>query len=301
MRSSRDNKCSMDKILTILKPENPLPVVFDSPHSGSDLPEDFKYACTKKELQSTEDRYVDDLFACAPDHGAPLLIAKFCRSYIDVNRAVDDIDPMLLAGEWPFGEIKPTARSAAGIGLLRRLVKPGVPVYDRDLSVEEVAARIKKYYVPYHEALGELIEDAHYNYGQVWHINCHSMPSSSARTHRAIGFVGNEPVVPDFVIGNRDGTTAGPDFTRAVREFLEGLGYNVALNDPFKGVELVERYSAPMAGRDSIQLEINKALYLDETTNKKNKKYDAFKADIEKFVKFCTEYAQSQLNDLAAD
>lgn len=279
-----------------------MPVVFDSPHSGSHYPKDFNFACSEEDLEATQDKFVDDLFECAADHGASFLHATFSRSYIDLNRAVDDIDPMLLEdGKWPFGELKPTQRSAAGIGLLRRLVRPGVPVYDRDLSAEEVAKRIKKYYVPYHEALGQLIEEAHYNYGQVWHINCHSMPSSSARTKRAMGFVGNEPITPDFVIGNRDGTTSGPEFTRAVHDFLEGLGYHVALNDPFKGVELVERFSAPLAGRHSIQLEINKALYMNEETGKKNKKYKAFKADIEKFVTFCVQYAQDNMHDLAAD
>ncbi|MCB1532589.1 MAG: N-formylglutamate amidohydrolase [Alphaproteobacteria bacterium] len=292
----------MDKIFEIFAPENPLPLIFDSPHSGTIHPDDFGYACTEDDLERTEDKFVDDLFESAPDHGATLLIAKVSRSYIDLNRAPDDVDPMLIEGEWPFGEIKPTPRSAAGIGLLRRLIKPGVPVYDRKLSPEEVMERVKKYYIPYHKTLAELMNEAHYNYGQVWHVNCHSMPSTSARTKRAIGFVGNEPQTPDFVIGNRDGTTAGPDFTRAVKEHLEDLGYAVALNDPFKGVELVERYSMPTAGRHSIQLEINKALFMDEATNKKDtKKYKGFKADIETLIKFCADYARSNLRELAAD
>lgn len=292
----------MTKIFEIFEPETPLPLIFDSPHSGDTYPDDFKYACTKEELSRTEDKYVEDLFQSAPEYGAHLLIAKVSRSYIDTNRAPDDIDPMLLDGDWPFGEIKPTARSAAGIGLLRRLVKPGTPVYDRKLKPEEVMKRIKKYYIPYHKALAELINDAHYNFGQVWHINCHSMPSSSARTRRTIGFIGNQSQTPDFVIGNRDGTTAGPDFTRAIKECLEDMGYAVAINDPFKGVELVARYSEPLAGRDSIQLEINKALFMNEETNRKStKKFNAFKKDIDKLIQFSADYVQSNLGALAAD
>lgn len=292
----------MTKIIDVVTPETPLPLVFDSPHSGRTYPEDFGYACDLDDLKRTEDRYVDDLFENASEYGASFLTARVSRSYIDTNRAVDDIDPMLLEGEWPFGEIKPTARSAAGIGLLRRLVKPGLPVYDRQLKPEEVMKRIKKYYIPYHEKLAELINEAHYNFGQSWHVNCHSMPSSSARTKRPMGFVGNQPVTPDFVLGNRDGTTAGPDFTRAMKEFLEDLGYAVAINDPFKGVELVERYSSPLAGRHSIQLEMNKALFMNEETNKKStKKYKAFKEDVEKLIQFCADYAQSNLGALAAD
>ena len=291
----------MKDILSISKPEEALPLVFDSPHSGSFYPKDFKYACTKADLERTEDKFVDDIFENAPDYGAAFLCAKFARSYIDANRAVDDIDPMLLEGEWPFGEIKPTPRSASGIGLLRRLIKPGTPVYDRDLSAEEVAKRIKKYYAPYHQALMELIEEAHYNFGQSWHINCHSMPANTATTKRAIGFVGHKPITPDFVLGNRDGTTCGPDFIRALKECLEDMGYNVAINDPFKGVELVERYSSPLAGRHSVQLEINKGLYMNEVTGKKNKNYKTLKADMEKFMAFIADYAKGNLRALAAD
>lgn len=292
----------MTKIFEIFEPKTPLPLVFDSPHSGRTYPEDFGYACSKDDLERTEDKYVDDLFKSAPEYGASLLTARVSRSYIDLNRSVDDIDPMLLDGDWPFGEINPTARSAAGIGLLRRLIKPGTPVYDRELQPTEVMKRIKECYIPYHQKLAELINGAHYNFGQSWHVNCHSMPSSSAITRRPMGFVGHQTQTPDFVLGNRDGTTAGPDFTNALRDFLQDLGYAVAINDPFKGVELVERYSAPMAGRHSIQLEINKALFMNEAANKKDtKKYKAFKDDIEKLIQFCAQYAQSNLRALAAD
>ncbi len=291
----------MSEIFSVFRPQNMLPIIYDSPHSGTHYPEDFNYACDLHILRSAEDTYVDDLFAGASNHGAALLTAHFPRSYIDVNRAADDIDPNLLEHDWPGGNINPTSRSDAGIGLLRRLVKPGAPVYDRTLSPQEIQHRIKNYYHPYHNALAQLIDEAHYRYGKVWHINCHSMPASSATPKRAIGLVGYEGKPCDFVLGNRDGTSCDIGFTHALRNFLKKLGYVVGINDPFKGVELIKRYSNPARGRHSIQLEINKALYMNEETFEKNSNYDTLRRDIEKLMEFIATYTRAQLTDLAAD
>ena len=291
----------MDNILTIHAPQSPLPLVFDSPHSGHHYPEDFGFACDFAALQRTEDKHVEDLFAPAPEFGATLLLAHFPRCYIDANRAVDDIDTKIMDEDWPFGPIAPTSRSDAGIGLVRRLVKPGLPVYNRPLSAEEVAHRIEKYYRPYHTALEKILDDAHYNFGKVWHINCHSMPASSARPKQPIGLVGSKPRECDFVLGDLDGTSGDVRFNYALREFLKSLGYAVTVNDPFKGVELVGRYSNPPRGRYSLQIEINKSLYLNEETNEKNKNYPALKADVEKMIIFCANYVNAQLIDIAAD
>ena len=145
--------------------------------------------------------------------------------------------------------------------------KPGQPVYDRDLTPAEVRSRIETYYHPYHDVLEKLIEGAHYNFGQVWHINCHSMPSASA-SRGALNRV-NPFQTPDFVLGDRDGTTCDIDFTHFLRDQLKSMGYKVAINDPYKGVELVERYSDPARGRHSIQIEICRSLYIDEETYQK--------------------------------
>jgi N-formylglutamate amidohydrolase len=291
----------MKEILSIHKPKNPLPLVFDSPHSGSHYPDDFHYACDLADLRRTEDSYVDELFACVPAYGGALLAAHFPRSYIDVNRAHDDIDPELLAGAWAHGTIAPTARSEAGIGLIRRLVRPGVPIYDRSLSAAEIAARIERYYHPYHGALDDLLRAAHYNFGQAWHINCHSMPSSGAYPKRAAALVGNAPRHSDFCLGDRDGTTCDLEFTHALRDFLKQRGYTVTLNDPYKGVELVRRYSSPARGIHSLQLEINRALYMSEETLEKSDHFPALQSDIEKLVAFCASFAESRLTDMAAD
>jgi N-formylglutamate amidohydrolase len=286
-------------IYGIIQPKNrPLPLIFDSPHSGRIYPEDFKFACSFEELQKAEDNYVDDLFDHTPLYGAHLLKAYFPRTYIDVNRCEYDIDENVLSDKWPH-TIKPTQRSHAGIGLIRRILKPGIPVYNRTLSIEEVLNRIDTYYRPYHESLKALLDQAHYDFGSVWHINCHSMPSGKFSAVRSgLSIFSHEP---DFVLGNRDGTTSSIDFTRETREFLRSLGYRVAINNPYRGVELIRKYSSPAEGRHSLQIEINKALYWDEKHSSKNKNYEQLKKDLEKLTQFFAGYVKNNLIDLAAD
>jgi len=287
-------KESVQGVYTLYKPSNPLPLVFDSPHSGRVYPHDFDYACPLDALEKAEDKYVDDLFITAPDHGATLLLAEFPRSYIDVNRCARDLDPHLITDHHKMNSA-PTARSHAGIGLIRRLLRPGVPIYNRPVTLAEVQNRLQTYYHPYHETLKALIEGAHYRFGEVWHINCHSMPSQSAGTRAAPAHA------PDFVLGDRDGTTCDLGFTHAVRDFLKGLGYRVAINDPYKGVELVRRYSAPLRGRHSLQIEVAKRLYLNENTNEKLSQYNEVKVDLERLISFCAAYVQDRALPLAAD
>ncbi len=299
------NPTPNNQVYTLDHPQNPLPMVFDSPHSGRNYPDDFGFSCPFSMLQKAEDNYVDDLFTAVPSYGGSLLCALFPRTYIDVNRAPDDIDPDLLtdddtdaAAHWQH-QINPTARSHAGIGLIRRILKPGFAVYDRKLRLHEIAHRIETYYKPYHAQLEHLIEERHYHFGQVWHINCHSMPQtggfSRILSHSA------RSAVPDFVLGDRDGTSCELAFTHALRDFLRDLGYRVAINNPYRGVELVRRYASPSTGRHSIQIEINKGLYWDETTNQKSKNYNALKSDIEKFIEFCARYVTEQSIHMAAD
>jgi len=261
-----------------------LPLIFDSPHSGREYPTDFNYVCPLSVLQQAEDSFVDDLMDCAPDHGASLLCATFPRSYIDVNRALTDIDISLIDGLWP-GPVRATSRSHAGIGLVRRLAKPGIPLYDRRLSVSEVQARIEGYYKPYHDALARLISDAHYNFGQVWHINAHAMPDNSTA---------------DFVLGDRDGTSCGRDFTYAIRDALKGLGYRVSINHPYKGVEILRRHGNPRRGIHSLQLEISKALYWDSVNNIKSSNYNLLKYDIKKLISLCADYVTDRISTSAA-
>jgi N-formylglutamate deformylase len=292
---TRLQKESLPGIYTLIQPDMGLPLVFDSPHSGTVYPADFDYSCPFQALEKAEDKFVDELFMDAPDMGATLLAAEFPRSYIDVNRCERDIDVDLLEDIWPE-EIAATPRSHAGIGLIRRLVKPGLPLYTRHLKSSEIKARIETYYRPYHQALQKVIEDLHYTHGQVWHINCHSMPTQEGNAFRATPLK-----AADFVLGDRDGTTCDIAFTHAVRDFIRSMGYRVSINDPYKGVELVRRYSAPSTGRHSLQIEVARNLYLNEENYHKSSNFNKMKADINKLISFCASYVQAQSLPLAAD
>ncbi len=296
-------KVVKDGILELHIPQNPAPVIFDSPHSGSIYPTDFQYNCDSIDLRRVEDKYVDTLFARAPEYGAAFLLALFPRSYIDVNRAIDDIDENLFEGKWPdmHGLIKPSSRSDTGIGLITRLLKPGHPVYERQLSPNEIVNRIKNYYEPYHEILSKTLDDAYYNHGQFWHINCHSMPSSSAYPKRNITMLGNTPKQSDIVLGDRDGQSCGRDFLYALRDFWRSAGFRVTVNDPFSGVELVSRYSQPTRGKNSIQIEINRSLYMNEETGETTAQFTSIHDHCNNMIKFCVDFAHSKRTNMAAD
>ena len=252
-----------------------VPLVLDSPHSGALYPEEFAYRCPLAVLRRAEDAYVDELYAAAPAHGATLIGALFPRSYIDVNRAADDLDPGLLAGALPPVLVP---RPATRVGLVRRHAQPGVPIYDDKLSPDDVIARIERYHAPYHRVLGECCDRLHGEFGAVWHINCHSMPSYGNRRDGAKGEHG------DFVLGDRDGTTCDAEFTDFVAGFLRELGYEVRLNDGYKGVEIVRRHGRPAERRHSLQIEVDRSLYMDQKTLEKLPGFDQLQADLAALV-----------------
>jgi N-formylglutamate deformylase len=259
------------------------PVVFDSPHSGRHYPADFGHAAPIELLRRAEDAFVDELVGDAPDEGAWLLAALFPRSYIDPNRHEADIDESLLSEPWPHGA-EPTGRSERGLGLLRRLLSPQLPIYDRTLAVAEVENRIAGFYRPYHAALKSMLDEAHGRFGAVWHVNCHSM--------KAMGRGRNAHPRADFVLGDLDGEACSPEFTDLVRDCLTVMGYTVRLNDPFRGAELVARYSNPAASRHSLQIEINRRLYLDEHTIAKTPGFADLKADMRRMIATIVDYAR---------
>lgn len=252
--------------VTIVPPRtDPVPVVFDSPHSGTHYPDDFDYVVPLTMLRRGEDPYVDELFAAAPDHGAPLIAAEFSRMYIDPNRSPADIDPDMLDGDWPH-PVKVSKKTRSGMGLIRtKSGRQRADIYDRKLTVAEVRNRIDRYWRPYHDTVRDALDRTHAKFGAAWHINCHSMPSKWATVFARAG----EPNPNDYVLGNRDGTTAGREFTELVRETLAGFGFHVGINDGQKGVELVRAYSDPDNNRHSLQIEINRRLYWDERNMKK--------------------------------
>jgi N-formylglutamate deformylase len=234
-----------------------VPLVLDSPHSGHDFPADFDAVVSEAELRESEDTYVDQLYAGAHEVGAPLLAASFPRTYLDPNRHAGDVDLELIEGKWPW-EYRPSGKARIGKSLIWRTLEDGRPIYARRLAPETVRGRIERFHAPYHQSLKDLLDKTHKKFGRVYHINCHSMRAVAGKQSDE----GEGVVRADFVLGDRDGTTCDQAFTQFVSRVLTGMGYSVKLNDPYKGVELVRAYSAPKAGRHSLQIEINKNLYL---------------------------------------
>jgi len=241
------------------------PLVLDSPHSGTVYPEDFRPACDLATLRRAEDTHVEKLYAFAPAMGAAWIEAHFPRSYLDANRDTTELDTALLDGPWTeplSADPRVLAKVRLGKGLVWKLTDEGLPIYDRLLGVDEVRARIDNCWRPYHAAVAEAIDATHARHGYSIHINCHSMPAV-AGSH-ATDFPGL--VHADFVIGDRDGSTADPALSQRICEHLRARGYSVDYNHPYKGVELVRRHGRPAGHRHSIQVEVNRKLYMDEAT-----------------------------------
>lgn len=248
-------------VRTVYPAADPVPLVFDSPHSGSIYPEDFRHAIDRMTLRRSEDAHVDELFAHAVQGGAVLVHALFPRCYIDPNRNRDDLDLSMIDGVWEE-PVNPSFKTLQrGVGLIWKDMKAFGPIYDGKLTVSDIRHRINTYWSPYHDALQGALDRLHKDHGRVLHVNCHSMASMGDRTTED-----GEVPRPDFVIGDRDGQTCAPALTATIVETLRGLGYSVAVNDPYKGFELVRRHGRPDEGRHSIQIEINRRLYMEEAT-----------------------------------
>ena len=223
-------------------------LVLDSPHSGTLYPPDFRFACPAPALRMAEDTDVDALWGFAPSLGVALLQAHFPRSYIDANRALDELDASMLSGAWPAA-LADSPKVRLGKGLIWRL-------------------------------LDEAIAGARRAHGVVIHIDCHSMPSVAQAYSTEHPYQAH----PDFVLGDRDGTTASPELTRRIERFLNSRGYTVGVNHPYKGVEIVRRHGRPAEGCHSIQLEINKRLYMDETTLERRPEFERVQRTLRELV-----------------
>ncbi|NML48056.1 N-formylglutamate amidohydrolase [Ramlibacter sp. G-1-2-2] len=259
------------------------PLVLDSPHSGVAYPADFGHACELAVLRQAEDTHVEKLYDFAPALGVAWVEALFPRSYIDVNRNTTEVDVTLLEDAWSDAvETDPKALNKVrlGKGLIWRMTDDGVPIYDRKLTAAELRERIDRCWRPYHQAVEESIDAAHARYGYSIHLNCHSMPAV-ASTY-ATDFPGLAHA--DFVIGDRDGTTADPALSQRLCDILRGFGYDVSYNHPYKGVELVRRYGKPAAQRHSIQVELNRKLYMDEATLQPNAGFETLHANLRRMV-----------------
>jgi N-formylglutamate deformylase len=259
------------------------PLVLDSPHSGVAYPADFGHACELAVLRRAEDTHVEKLYDFAPGLGVAWIEALFPRSYIDVNRNTTEVDVTLIEDAWADAvETAPAALNKVrlGKGLIWRMTDDGMPLYDRKLSAAEVRRRIDSCWRPYHAAVAQAIEDAHARHGYSMHLNCHSMPSVAATY--ATDFPGLAHA--DFVVGDRDGTTAAPALSQYLCELLRGFGYEVSYNHPYKGVELVRRYGDPAHDRHSIQVEVNRKLYMDENTLQPNAGFETLRGHLRQAV-----------------
>ncbi|MEQ9813263.1 MAG: N-formylglutamate amidohydrolase [Azospirillaceae bacterium] len=281
----------IEGVLEVLDAPDPAraPVVLDSPHSGTAMPAGSRHAAPDAALDSAVDRFVHDLVRPAVGQGAALLHALFPRTFVDVNRAADDIDPALVDGD-PGFPLNPTRKSATGFGLLRGLVLPGVPMYAGPLPAAEVRAMVERYWQPYHAALEALLDARHARFGAVWHLDCHSMKS--------VGNAMNEDAGaerPDIVVSDYLGETASPDFTAFVAEAFRRRGYRTNVNDPYRGDYLIRRYADPAAGREALQIEINRRVYLDEARCVPNGGYARFASDLETVLAEIVDWARGRL------
>lgn len=267
-----------------------LPLLVDSPHSGRQYPSDFGFHCPREALQVYEDRFVDLLISNLAHLGATVVQAEAPRSYLDLNRAVDDIDPRQLESAWhgPF-KLRPSVNCDRGTGLIwthagdRR-------IYDAPLKPEAVMARIERYYWPYYEAMEREAVNLRARFGRVWHLNMHSMPP-----HTNNGAF-------DIVLGDLDGQSCHPDFLAVVQARFEAHGLRVTQNRPYKGAQLTRTFGLPAKGSESLQIEISKGLYMKpDLVTLDRDKYVKLQRAIEDVVKAAGEFTKAYLSNTSAN
>jgi N-formylglutamate amidohydrolase len=239
------------------------PLVFASPHSGTAYPPEFVAGSRLDPLtlRRSEDSYVDELFAAAPEHGVPLLRALFPRAFVDPNREALELDPTMFEDALPAAAMTATPRVVAGLGSIARVVASGEEIYARKLSFAEARDRLERYYQPYHRALEELVLATRRRFGHCLLVDCHSMPSVGGPMERDAG----DPRV-DIVLGDCHGRACAPLVTSHVEGLLARQGLRVARNSPYAGGFVTQSYGRPAEGLHALQIEINRALYMDETS-----------------------------------
>lgn len=234
------------------------PVIFASPHSGRDYSPAFlaQTVLDHRAVRSSEDAFVDALFGMAPELGAALLAARAPRAYVDLNRAADELDPGVIEG---LVRAPHNPRISSGLGVIPRVVAGGRTIYRGKLALAEVEARLRRFWHPYHQALAGLIEEVRAEFGQAVLIDCHSMPHEAIEAHTRPG----QPR-PEVVLGDRYGVTAGREVMERVEAAFAGAGLRVGRNAPFAGAYVAQAYGRPSRGVHVVQVEIDRALYMDE-------------------------------------
>ena len=265
------------------------PFVFNSPHSGRIYPRAFLESSRldPNTLRKSEDAFVEELFAPVVGLGAPLMHAHFPRAYLDLNREPYELDPALIADALPRYANTQSVRVVGGLGTIARVVTESEEIYRQPLTLGAALERINRLYKPYHSQLGGLIAESRATFGIAVLIDCHSMPSSPVSEQRGPR--------PDFVLGDRFGTACEPELTRFVAQRLKAMGYLVALNKPYAGGYITEHYGRPGEGMHALQIEINRALYMDEARFEKRRGFDVLRRDLETLVRAVVEMAPVML------
>jgi N-formylglutamate amidohydrolase len=249
------------------------PIIFNSPHSGSVYPEDFLNASRidLPTLRRSEDSFMDELIAGLSERGFPVIRVNFPRSYVDVNREPYELDPRMFSGRLPSFANTRSMRVAGGLGTIPRVVGDGQEIYRDRLPVEDALSRIETLYKPYHRALRRLIHRVHQTFGTVIVVDCHSMPS--------IGVSRDEPRRPDVVIGDRYGTSCAPLLPDMVEETMRTLGYSTGRNKPYAGGFITEHYGNPASGVHTVQVELNRSIYMDERRRERGPRFEQVAKD----------------------
>src|ERR1700749_45648 len=264
-------------------------IIFNSPHSGSVYPQDFLTASRIDiaALRRSEDSFMDELIDDLSGRGFPVVRVKFPRSYVDVNREPYELDPRIFTGRLPSFANTRSMRVAGGLGTIPRVVGEGQEIYRDRLSVDDARAGIEALYKPYHRALRRLINKAHQAFGTMVLVDCHSMPS--------IGVSRDEPRRPDVVIGDRYETSCAALLPDMVEETMRTLGYSVGRNKPYAGGFITEHYGNPASGLHAVQLELTRAIYMDERRRERGPRFAQVAAD---FATLADALAAVPLGDL---
>ncbi|HEY0566670.1 MAG TPA: N-formylglutamate amidohydrolase [Xanthobacteraceae bacterium] len=272
----RELKDELDPPFEIREPEEARgALLFNSPHSGRVYPREFLIASRLDliALRRSEDSFVDDLMAGVVRRGFPLMLAHFPRCYVDVNREPYELDPRMFEGRLPPFANTRSMRVAGGLGTIARVAGDAQEIYDRRLSVDDALRRIETLYKPYHRALRRLFTRIHRDFGAAMLIDCHSMPSAAGPR--------DERPRSDIVLGDRYGTSCVAAVAETAEATLKGLGYTVSRNKPYAGGFITEHYGNPATGLHSLQLELNRALYMDERRYECTPSFSRLAADLE--------------------
>ncbi|MBR0669646.1 N-formylglutamate amidohydrolase [Neoroseomonas soli] len=264
------------------------PVVFDIPRSGAEYPRAFRATAPMADVQRSISMYVEEVYGNVPDAGATWLYACFPNVFIDANRHELDIDPEAIEGEWPAA-LQPGAKTKMGIGLIPMVCAGTTRLYSGKLPVAEVRARLDDYYWPYHNELARLLNAQRERHGIALHMSCHSMPAIAAAGQADAGQRRS-----DFDLGDRNGTTCGAEVVDLVGSVLRGFGYNVTNNKHFIGAECVRKHGNPQNGIHSLQIEMNRSLYMDEAARTRRPELETVRAHLTELARQLAAYACSR-------